>query len=118
LRFFPLAGNIRLANGGTKSKKADINLVGIPHSVFKADNLMGDVIFRSVFGIEAGNLVAKHNADRLAGPVLQHACIEKQVEYNEALAPRPGTKCLILGVETGGRMGKDLLELLSYCALT
>ena len=92
--------------------------MGIPHSVFKANNLMGDVIFRSVFGIEAGNLVAKHNADRLAGAVLQHACIEKQVEYNEALAPRPGTKCLILGVETGGRMGKDLLELLSYCALT
>jgi len=70
--------------------RTDISFVGISRGIFKVNDLLGDVTFRSVFGVVAGNLIAKETADRLAGAVLNHACEQKQQEYRGALSRRPG----------------------------
>jgi len=52
---------------------------------------------------DKGNeLVVNNQAEKIASAVLQIAIKDKAKKYDAALLP--GSKCLTLGLETGGRM--------------
>jgi hypothetical protein len=76
-----------------------------------------DVTVRTVINTEdRGNeLVVNNQVDIIQGVALQLAVKNKDKKYRGTLIA--GSKCLNLGIETGGRMTTDLLKLLDYFAL-
>lgn len=72
---------------------------------------------RNVVQMTGGNPTNSHNATHeRAGAALQHAVAEKAPLYNEALSHTPHVKCLILGIETGGRVTEDKYSLIDALA--